>query len=49
MKLSEEQMKEITKSRGSSKYSDFVVKNGIVYGLEIGKSGYYSQDWDSCF
>ena len=49
MKLSEEQMKEITKSRGSSKYSDFVVKNGTVYGLEIGKSGYYSSDWDNCF
>lgn len=49
MKLSEEQMKEITKSRGSSKYSDFVVKNGTVYGLRIGKSGYYSHDWDDCF
>ncbi|MBM3431234.1 MAG: hypothetical protein FJX99_09635 [Bacteroidetes bacterium] len=49
VKLSEEQMKEIRKPQGNSKYSDFVVKDGKVYGLRVGRSGYSFSDWDYCF
>jgi hypothetical protein len=49
VKLSEEQIKEIREPNGSSYFSDFVVVGGKVYGLRVGKSGYSSSDWDSCW
>ncbi len=49
VKLSEEQMKEIRESQGSSDYSDFVVKGGYVYGLKKGKTGAESYHWTQCF
>jgi len=45
VKLSEEQMKEIRKPNGSSSFSDFIVKNGNVYGLSNGYSGGSSSHW----
>lgn len=46
VKLSEEQIKEIREPKGSINYSDFVVVNGVTYGLKNGKGGYYKSDWE---
>ena len=45
VKLSEEQMKEIRESNSSSDYSDFVVKNGQIYGLRKNYTGNSRSDW----
>ncbi len=49
VKLSEEQMKEIRKPNGNNSYSDFVEKNGTIYGLRVGKTGNSQYDWDTCW
>jgi hypothetical protein len=45
VKLSEEQLTEIKDSKSSSDYSDFVVKNGQIYGLKRNYTGNGSSDW----
>ncbi|MFM7681567.1 MAG: hypothetical protein ACKO7P_02345 [Bacteroidota bacterium] len=45
VKLSEEQMKEIREPNGNGSFSDFIVVNGVTYGLANGRGGHYSSDW----
>lgn len=49
VKLSEEQIKEIREPKGSSKYSDFVVVGGKVYGLKKAYPGYNRDQWEYCW
>ena len=48
VKLSEEQMKEIKGTKGNSVYTDFVVQEGVVWGLKYGRSGQSKYDWEFC-
>ena len=49
VKLSEEQIKEIREPKGSSRYSDFVVKGDYVYGLIKGYRGDDVIHWELCW
>jgi hypothetical protein len=42
---SDEQLTQIKDSKSSSDYSDFVVKNGQIYGLKRNYTGNGSSDW----